>query len=300
MIPLLATGLTSMIGSRFLELYPEYQVENIDLATGIDITDAKAVREAVGRSQSAACIHFAAFTDVDAANLESGDKDGPCHRVNVLGTQAVAQACADTGKYLIHISTDFVFDGANPPAGGYTETDAPHPIEWYGQTKLWAEEAIQKFGAKYVIARITYPYRANFPAKLDLVRKIIAKLKDGTLPPMFTDHILTPTFIDDIAVVLKTFLDKQPTGIYHVVGSSHVSDYDIAITAAEVFQLGKSTIKRGSLVEFLKTAHRPYQKNLSTSHTKLTQEFGIHMSTLREGLEKMKQQIISTNPAGGV
>ena len=291
MIPLLGTGFTSMVGSRFIELYPEFTVENLDLTTGIDITNSDIVTQKISQSSAAALIHFAAFTDVDAANAQSGDKDGPCHRVNVLGTKSVTKACAATNKYLIHISTDFVFDGKNPPLGGYTETDTPHPIEWYGQTKLWAEEEVHTSGAKYVIARITYPYRANFPAKLDLVRKIIAKLEDGTLPPMFTDHTLTPTFIDDIAVVLKTFLEKQPTGIYHVVGSSHVSDYDIAIAAAEVFGLDKSQVRQGSLEAFLKTANRPYQKNMSTSNVKLKTDFNIPMSTLQAGLEKMKKQM---------
>ncbi len=291
MLPLLATGATSMVGSRFQELYPEFVIENLDLATGVDITDEHLVSEKISQSSAPALIHFAAFTNVDAANQQSGDKNGVCYKVNVLGTRAITKACTETGKYLIHISTDFVFDGQNPPPGGYTEADTPHPIEWYGQTKSWAEEEVQKSGVKHVIARITYPYRADFPLKLDLVRKIIAKIKDGSLPPMFTDHILTPTFIDDIAITLKTFLDEQPTGIYHVVGSSFVSDYDIAATAADVFGLDKTTIKPGKLEEFLKTAKRPYQKNMATSNAKLIRDFGIHMSTLREGLEKMQQSL---------
>lgn len=290
---LLVTGLSSMVGSRFQELFPEYNFENLDLTTGVDITNAEIVTEKINQSSAAALIHFAAFTDVDAANQQNGDREGSCYRVNVLGTRAVAQGCAQAHKYLIHISTDFVFDGENPPAGGYTEETPVHPIEWYGQTKAWAEAEVQKSGAKAVIMRITYPYRAIFPTKLDLVRKMIAKLKAGTLPPMFTDHILTPTFIDDIALVLKTFVEQQPTGIYHVVGSSHVSDYEIATTAAEVFDLDKSLIKQGSLAEFLKTAQRPYQKNLSTSNAKLSKDFNIHMSTLKEGLEKMQQQMSS-------
>lgn len=290
MIPLLATGLTSMVGSRFQELYPDYAFENLDLSTGVDITNSDLVKQKISQSNAHALIHFAAFTNVDAANLESGDKDGPCHKINVLGTRAVAQVCATSNKYLIHISTDFVFDGKNPPPGGYTEVDTPHPIEWYGQTKLWAEEEVQKSGARYVIARITYPYRAHFPAKLDLVRKLIAKFQEKKDIPAFTNHIITPTFIDDIAVALKTFLAQKPTGIYHVVGSSPVSDFELATAIAEIFNFDKTLIKPTDLEEFLKTATRPYQKNLSTSNAKLTRDFKLPMSTLHEGLQKMKQQ----------
>lgn len=300
---ILGTGLTSMVGSRFVELYQsEFEFTNLDLATGIDITDPTAVTQAIANSSAPVCLHFAAFTQVDAAHKQQGDKTGLCYRINVEGTRNLAQACAKNNKYLIHISTDYVFDGVNPPAGGYTETDTPHPIEWYGQTKLWAEDEVKKSGVKHVIARITFPYRANFLSKLDLVRSIISKLKSNTLPPMFTDHILTPTFIDDIAKVLRLFIDKRPTGIYHVVGSSFVSDYDIATAVAEIFNFDKNLVKPGSLAEFLQANPRPYQQNLSTSNAKLTRDFNLHMSTLKEGLLTMKQQMesISANPAGVV
>ena len=289
---IVSTGLTSMVGSRFVELYQnEFSFTNLDLATGVDITNEELVKEKIGESSGEVVIHFAGFTDVNAAHEQNGDKKGLCYRLNVLGTRYVAQSCKERGKFLIHISTDFVFDGENPPAGGYTENDSPHPIEWYGQTKLWAEEEVKKSGARHVIARLTYPYRAHFPQKLDLVRSILKKLQEGNLYPMFTDHIITPAFIDDVAHAFKIFIDKRPTGIFHVVGSSHVSDYELATKIAEVFKLDKSQIKKGSLKEFLKTAKRPYQKNLSTSNAKLKKELGISMSTIEKGLTKMKQQL---------
>lgn len=289
---IIGTGLTSMVGSRFVELYQDdFEFINLDLATGIDITDEISVKKAIGESRGEVVVHFAAFTDVDKAHQQNGDITGLCYKINVLGTRKVAQSCKATEKYLIHISTDFVFDGENPPPGGYTEDNSPHPIEWYGQTKFWAEQEVENSGAKHVIVRITYPYRANFPQKLDLIRKIIAKLKDKQTVNAFTDHIITPTFIDDIATVLKVIIDKRPHGVYHLAGSSHVSDYAIATTVAEVFKLDKSLIRPTSLEEFLTTAHRPYQKNLSTSNAKLARDFDISMSTLEEGLQKIKQQL---------
>ena len=292
---IVGTGLTSMVGSRFVELYKkELDFVNLDLATGVDITNEQLVKTKIGESRGESVIHFAAFTDVDAANEQNGNKQGLCYRLNVLGTRYVAQSCKTAGKFLIHISTDFVFDGENPPSDGYTETDAPHPIEWYGQTKFWAEEEVQKSGVEHAIIRITYPYRAHFSAKLDLVRSILKKIKDGSLYPVFTDHIITPTFIDDVAHVLKVFIDKRPQGIFHAVGSSQISDYQLATAIADVFGLDKSKIKKGSLKEFLKTAKRPYQKKLATSNAKLKRELGISMSTIQEGLAKMKHQLKTT------
>lgn len=279
-----------MVGSRFVELFEEeFEFKNLDLATGVDITNEELTKQnIVGEGNGGVVLHFAAFTDVSAANEQAGDKAGLCYRLNVLGTRHVAQSCKLEGKYLIHISTDFVFDGTkNSP---YTEDDSPNPIEWYGQTKFWAEQEVKKSGVEGVIVRTTYPYRTHFKPKKDFVRNIITKLKDNTLPPMFTDHIITPTFIDDVAHALKVIIAKKPQGIFHVVGSSYESNYDIAIKVAEVFGLDKDKVRKGSLEEFLKTAKRPYQKRLATSNTKLKKDLGVSMSTLEEGLQKMKQQ----------
>jgi len=292
MQPLLVTGLTGLVASRFQELYSQdFDFTNIDLATGIDITDQVAVNQVMAHSPASALIHFAAFTNVDAAAAQNGDKSGSCYRVNVLGTKNIAQACAQNHKYLIHISTNFVFDGVNPPADGYTEDSLPHPIEWYGQTKLWAEEEVKNSGVKFCIVRIAYPFRAYFPPKPDLIRSIMAKLKAGNLPPMFTDHIITPTFINDIAVALRAILDHRPTGIFHVVGSSNLSDYQIAQQVARTFDLDEAQVKPTSLEDYLKTAPRPYQKNLITSNAKLKQELGVSMSTLDSALLEMKRQL---------
>ena len=297
MQPLLVTGLTGLVASRFQELYSQdFDLTNIDLATGIDITDQAVVNQVVVHSPASALIHFAAFTNVDAAAAQNGDKSGSCYRVNVLGTKNIAQACAQNNKYLVHISTNFVFDGVNPPAGGYIETSLPHPIEWYGQTKLWAEEEVAKSGATYCIARITYPFRAYYPQKLDLIRSIISKLKFVSLPPQFTDHIITPTFIDDIAAALKAILDHRPTGIFHVVGSSNLSDYQIALQVAHTFNLNEAQVQPGSLEDYLKANPRPYQKNLTTSNTKLKRELGVTMRSLDEALLEMKRQLYGHTP----
>lgn len=289
---IIGTGLTSMVGSRFTELYAqEFSFENLDLATGVDITNEGLVKEKISESNGDVVIHFAAFTDVSRAHEQNGDTEGLCYRLNVLGTRHVALSCKASGKYLIHVSTDFVFDGENPPEGGYTETDTPHPLEWYGKTKLWAEEEIKQSGANSVIVRIAYPYRANFPAKLDLVRSLIKNIKQGKLYPLFTDHIITPTFIDDIARVLRAVIHKRPQGIFHTVGSTSISDYELALAIATVFNLDKSVIKPGSLQEFLKTAKRPYEKNLALSNSKLKQELGLSMATIPEGLKAIKAQM---------
>lgn len=287
---IIGTGLSGLVGSRIAELLgPRYAMTNLDLTTGVDITNRLHVKKAMEQASGEVVVHLAAFTDVDAAHRQKGDKNGLCYTINVLGTRHVAQYCSTHSKYLIHISTDSVFSGEKKTP--YTEEDSPRPIEWYGQTKLWAEHEVEKAGGKHAILRIAFPFRAHYPQKLDLVRTIYEKLKAGTLYPMFADQLITPTFIDDITKAIDVFIQKRPLGIYHIVGSSALSPYTLAKKIAKTFDLDGKKVKKGSLAKFLKTAKRPYQKRLALSNRKAKRELGITMSTISKALRKMEGQI---------
>ena len=98
---LIATGLSGMIGSRFEELYGhKYNFTNLDLSTGVDITNKKQVTEAVGKAAGDIILHLAGFTNVDEANKQQSDKTGSCWLVNVVGTQNIAEAAKKHNKYL--------------------------------------------------------------------------------------------------------------------------------------------------------------------------------------------------------
>ena len=278
---IIGTGLTGLIGSLFLKKYPTYKYTNLDLSTGIDITSPQAVDEAIKLSSSDTILHLAAFTNVSEAHKQNGDKNGLCYRVNVTGSENIVMAAREYSKYLIHISTDFVFDGSKSTP--YTEADSPNPIEWYGETKLRAEELVQQNLKHYLIIRLSYPYQSN-PSRPDLVSNIIQGLKAGTLPPVFSDHIITPTYAGDIADVFDYCIQNKPTGIYHCTGSSSHSDYEIASMIKEKLGL-KGDLKKGSLETYLQTTSRPYQKTMITSNEKLQTDFGFQMKTFPQGLE---------------
>lgn len=286
--PVLVTGLNGMIGSRFKELYGStLTMEGMDLANGVDITDSQSVNRLIGQSAAKAVINLAAFTNVSAAHEQNGDKSGPCFQVNVTGTKNIAAACAKNHKHLIHISTDFVFDGTKETP--YTEADEPQPIEWYGQTKLWAEEAVKQSEVKWVILRLAYPYQAR-PVRPDFVTGMREKMLSGTLPPQFTDHVVTPTWVDDVARVFDFCIKNQPKGIYHMTGSSWHTDYEMATLVSQIFGI-EAEIKEGSLQAYLKTVQRPYQRMMKVSNAKLVRDFGIKMKTFEEGLLEIKAQL---------
>ncbi len=283
MLTVLATGATGLVGSRFVEMYAdEYQVANMDLTTGVDITNKESIEKFVKENSADTMIHLAAFTDTNRAHAESGDKSGLCYQVNVEGTRNIAEVCKAHGIHLIHVSTDFVFDGKKDSP--YTEDDAPTPIEWYGETKAIAEEVVEESGASYTIARISYPYRKEFEAKPDMIRKIRAGLESGQLTPQFTDSIITPTFIDDIARGFAKLIETKSPGIFHLVGSTSLSPYEFARKVATAYGFDPSIVKEGSLTEYLKSATRPFARSVAVSNAKATQELGLNFLTLEQGL----------------
>ena len=286
---IIGTGLTGLVGSRITELNPEIDFVNISLETGVNILDPVALEKVFTDNPDAeAVLHLAAFTDTNAAWDQKGDQSGLCYQLNVVGTENIANLCQKYGKYLIHISTDYVFDGNK--IGPYTEEDATSAIEWYGETKAMAEKVVFSTTPNAAILRLAFPYRAKFDTKVDIVRKIKGKIENGDTLNLFDDQITTPTFIDDIANALKIFFEKKPTGIYHLVGSSSQSPYQMAMTIADVFGLDNSKIVATKLADYLKTeGARPFAPNAALSNDKI-KTLGITMKTLREGFEEMKRQ----------
>ncbi len=289
-IPILTTGLTGLVGSRIAELLNnKYEFFNMDLTTGVDITDQDKIEQFVQKHPAAIMIHLAAYTNVNGAYEQTGDKNGICYQVNVTGTQNIAQVCQKNDIYLIHISTDFVFSGKKNDF--YTETDQRDPIEWYGQTKAWAEEVVEKSDAKYAITRIGYPFRAEFNPKPDSIAKIKQGLSQGTLYPQFSDMFITPTYVDDMARTIAIIIEKQPQGIFHLHNSSALSPFELAKKVATTFGFDPAAVKEGSLENYLKTTDRPYQKSLKMSNQKVQQELGVKLMTIDEALEDIKKQL---------
>lgn len=286
---LLATGAVGLVGSRFLDLYAEqFEVNNLDILSGVDITDSAQVEHFIDAHPSDTLLHLAAFTDTNRAFAESQDKTGLCYRVNVLGTQNILTACQKRGIHLIHISTDFVFDGTK--TSPYDETDSPHPLEWYGETKLLAEQAVLQSGAAATILRLSYPYRADFPGKPDLIKKIRAGLEAGTLYPQFTDSTITPTFVDDIAHAFARVIERKPGGIFHITGSSALSPYALAQKVASVYGFDPQLVKKGSLTDYLQTASRPFARHVAMSNHKAASELGLTFVDIDTGLLQLKKQ----------
>lgn len=286
---IIGTGLDGLLGSRITELLEKkYTFTNISRSTGVDISKKEQVIPAVTHADGSFVLHLAAIANVDACEQDKQrGKDGDVWKINVEGTGYIADACKQAKKKLIYISTDFVFDGQKvPPAGGYTEEDKPNPINWYGVTKYEAEKLVQQSGTPYVIIRPAYPYGRRYAQKKDFVQAVLGRLESGQSVQALTDHIFTPTFLDDLVAAIDALIMHNAEGIYHVVGSQSLTPYDAGLTIAEVFGYDRSLIQKTTREEFFAgRAMRPY--NLSVRNDKI-EKLGVKMRGFEEGLAQVK------------
>ncbi len=287
---ILGTGMNGLIGSRIIELLKEkYEFENLDRTSGVDITDKEKVSEHIKSSDAEVVLHLAAKTDVDGCEKDKDlGENSDAWKINVEGTRNVAQSASESGKKLIYISTDFVFDGNIDSDKFYTEEDIPNPINFYAKTKFEGEKIVQSLGENWIIARLAYPFRANF-SKNDFMRAILKRLQEGLTVVAIEDHIFCPTFIDDVALALDTLIANDSKGIFHVVGSQALSPYDASLLIAGNFNLDASLISKTTREDFFKDrAPRPFRLALKNDKIK---KLGIKMRTFEEALTEIKNLI---------
>ena len=232
--------------NRFLGDFPYFQ---------LDITDAHAVSNLVADIRPEAVIHTAAFTAVDACETQRELS----WRVNVDGTANVAAACREASVRLAHVSTEYVFDGESGP---YTEEDIPHPISYYGLSKLESEKAVRERCSDWAIARTTVLFGEAPNVRPSFVAWLVDKLGKGETVRVVDDQIGSPTLADNLAEMLLAVLDSDRQGIYNTVGDSIIDRHSFAVIAAERFGLDPNLIQRIKTSELNQPAARPLKAGL--------------------------------------
>jgi dTDP-4-dehydrorhamnose reductase len=287
---IIGTGLKGLVGSKIVsELATEHEFVNLDVNDPVaptDITNRDQLEQRLDEHPEAKfLIHFAAFTDVTKAWEQRGQKDGVAYRVNVVGTEHIANACAARNIHLIHISTAYVFDGEKN--GLYTEDDQPHPIEWYGETKWLAEQAVRVAARDWTILRIDQPFRSDPFDRPDVVQRLIKNLRAGTLPPQFANHTFGPTFIDDFAKVIEWVTRTGTTGLFHASSGESWTDLAFAQAVQAALKLPGS-IEAGDLDAYLQKSQRPYQRNTAMDVSKLTTQLDFSLTPIADALQQVQ------------
>lgn len=288
---IIGTGLSGLVGSRIVELLPHYTFEDISRKTGTDIRNKDSVLGRLKHSDAEFVLHLAAYTNVDQAESDKDlEKNSDAWQINVGGTENVIAACEETGKKLIYISTDMVFNGDQSLESSYSEEDTPDPKNWYAMTKYEAEKRVMQCNIPWIILRIAYPYRAQFEKK-EYVRVFLHLLQQQKSFSAIDDHYFTPTFIDDLAFVFTTCIKQNVTGLFHAGGTQRVSPYEAAVAIANEFGLDTSLIGKTTRELYFKDkAYRGF--NLSLNNDNIG-KLGIQMSSFEEGIKIIKQQITS-------
>lgn len=227
----LVTGHRGILGRAVVA---ELKRRGVD-ATGadvseMDIADGGRVRAVVGRLRPGLVINCAAFTAVDACEVERD----LCFAVNATGAGNVAAAAAAEGARLVHLSTDYVFDGESRVP--YAEDAEPAPLSAYGESKLEGERLVAEAARDHLIVRTAGLFGVG---GVSFVSKILARAKNGGPLEVVNDQWSSPTYAGHLAGALAELLDIDLRGVVHVAGAGVASWYDVA---AEVLKLTASDV----------------------------------------------------------
>lgn len=287
----LVFGGSGLVGSRFVELSTDKFEIKAPKASEVDILDKQKISRIVSDFNPVTIINFAAYTNVEEAEKQRGDKSGVCYQINAEGARNVAEVCNKLGKHLIHISTDYVFDGIKSDRP-YTEKDKPNPINWYGATKYFGEQFVLESGCYHTLIRISMPYSAHYNQKGDIARFFLEQLKNKDKISAIVDQKITPTLVDDIANALIVIVDKKPTGIYHLASTNHITPLEFARLIAQTFNLDSTLITAITLEEYNKKKLAKLLKNSWLEVSKFAMEFGPNiLHTVKESLQLFKATV---------
>ncbi len=203
----------------------------------IDITEKENLEQLVNKIQPRYIINTAAMTNVDACELQQLE----CDLINVEVVDSLVRLCDINKIHLIHLSTDFVFDGQKN--GIYTEEDSPNPISHYGLSKVRSEKIILSADIKYTILRTVLVYGlVDRKDRSNIVLWVKKSLEDKKQINVVTDQFRMPTYAEDLAEACYLSIKNKAVGIYNVSSNELMSIYDIALEIADTFDLDASYI----------------------------------------------------------
>jgi dTDP-4-dehydrorhamnose reductase len=225
---LLVTGGAGMLGQAVAAAATRLGHDVVALSRAeLDITDADHVRRVIAAAEPRAVINCAAWTDVDAAETA----EAAATAVNADGAGNVARAAAETGARIVHVSTDYVFDGERQHAGDGTgepwvESDAVNPIGAYGRSKLAGEQQVAAAADDHVIVRAAWLYGAGGRNFVDTMLGLGAERDEVSV---VTDQVGSPTWTVHLAEGLVELAERGDVGILHATGGGACSWYELAV-----------------------------------------------------------------------
>ncbi len=220
---ILVTGAAGQVGARVVASLGGHHEVLGATRDELDLADREQVEQVVAEFAPDAVVNTAAMTNVDACERDPER----AFAVNALGVRHLAVASARRGAHLVHVSTDYVFDGqATRP---YDEWDAVHPLSEYGRSKLGGEQEVERHAASWATVRTSWVFGRR---GTDLVSWAFGAFDRGELDGVLADQVSVPTYAPDLAGLLARFAVERRQGLFHVTsGSEAVTRHELIVTA---------------------------------------------------------------------
>lgn len=271
-------GGKGMLGSDLARLAKSagYKVSVFDLPE-FNITRNADIRNAV--SDADCIVNCAAYTAVDKAETERET----CRSVNALAVESLAKFAKTEDRYLIHVSTDFVFGDNSENA--LSEDDMPNPLSYYGETKLEGEKLLQASGTRHAIVRLEWTYGRN---GVNFISKLLEAAKKNPSLKVVGDQTGSPTWTADAARAIMCLIKVQSEGLYHFSASGYASRYEVAKFILREKEIDKE-IFSCSTSDFPTPAKRP--KNSRFNCSKIDKIIDFKRSSWQDSMAAFLKEI---------
>ena len=294
---ILVTGANGLLGQKLIMLLDQqgnndviatarkpvhYKLKNAEFQI-LDVTNQKETEKVILETKPDVVIHTAAMTQVDQCETERE----ACWNANVTGVEYLVKACEKINAFLVHVSTDFIFDGTHGPLD---EIAIPKPVNYYGESKLAGEKIVMASKLDWAILRTVLVYGVTEDmSRSNMVLWGKKSLEEGKTINVVNDQWRTPTLAEDLAMGCYLAATKKAKGIFHISGEKMMTPYDIAIETADFFGLDKTLIKQTDSSTFKQPAARPLKTGFIIDKAKL--ELGYQPHSFREGLSIIGNQL---------
>ena len=281
--PILVTGAQGLLGRALGPLLarsaPAGEALCLTDLEDLDVTDPRAVSRAVRALQPRTIFHLAAWTDVDGAEAHPAE----ARRLNVEAAENVARAAAEAGAIVVHMSTDFIFDGSKP--GAYVEDDPPSPQSVYAHSKAESESRVRLAApASHLVVRTAWLYGGN----RDFISRILEAARARPVLRVVSDQVGCPTWSEDLARALAALVAADARGTFHACGRGEASRHEEAEEALAAAGI-RAKVEGVTTAEMPRPARRPARAVLSTE--KLERTTGFRFPPWQESLRAYVQAL---------
>lgn len=294
----LVTGSNGLLGQKLTDLYLTIKdVELIASSRGknrhpvkdgytyveLDITNQESINKTITEYKPDTVINTAAMTNVDACEADKAS----CDLLNIIAVHYLVDAANANNCHLIHLSTDFIFDGKNGP---YDEEAEAAPLSYYGRSKLLGEQYIMENCKKWSIARtvLVYGLVADM-SRSNIILWAKGALEKGQPINVVDDQFRTPTLAEDLAMGCRLIEHKSAVGIFNISGKDFISIMELVKRVADYFKLDKSNINRVSSETLNQPAKRPPVTGFDL--TKSKNVLGYNPHSFEEGIALLMDQL---------